>query len=216
MGGYCRRDKRDDMRHVSTETILTYLDGKATDAEKSELETHLAVCAECSESKKQIQALELRLRQEPGFEPPARAVQDWINLFPSSPEPKKGSLRQIIASLIYDSFDQPLLAGERGAAAAARPSLYRAGDIGVDVKIEVTEANERITLAGQVLSGSSNFLDNAAVGLESGGIMRYQTRTNESGEFSFEVPKDTYHLSIELPEGRVTIFDVHPRKAGKQ
>jgi anti-sigma factor RsiW len=206
------------MRHVSTESILTYLDGKATDAEKSELEAHLAVCAECSESKKQIQALELRLRQEPGFEPPARAVQAWIDLFPSSPEPQKGSLRQIIASLIYDSFDQPLLVEERGVAAGprpSRPSLYRAGDIGVDVKIEVTEADERITLAGQVLSGSSTFVDNAAVGLESGGVMRYQTRTNESGEFSFDVPKDTYHLSVELPEGRVTIFDVHPRKAGK-
>ena len=96
----------------------------------------MAVCSECSESKKQIQALELRLRKEPGFEPPARAVQAWINLFPSSPEAKKGSLRQSIASLIYDSFDQPMLAGERGAAAARRPSLYRAGDIGLDVKIE--------------------------------------------------------------------------------
>ena len=73
------------MWHVSTESILIYLDDKATEAEKSELEGHLAVCAECSESKKQIQALELRLHQEPGFEPPARAVQAWINLFPSSP-----------------------------------------------------------------------------------------------------------------------------------
>ena len=52
--------------------------------------------------------------------------------------------------------------------------------------------------------------------LESGGIMHYQTRTKERGEFSFEVPKDTYHLSIELPESRIMIFDVHPRKAGKQ
>ena len=176
--------KRDDMQHVSTENILTYLDGKAKDAEKSELGGHLAVCPECSESKTQIQALELRLSEEPRFEPSARAVQSWINLFPSSPEPNKGSLRQIIASLIYDSFDQPMLAGERGAGAAPRPLLYRADDIGVDVKIEVTEANERITLAGQVLSGSSNFLDDAPVGLESGGIMRYQTHTNEVGEFS--------------------------------
>ena len=80
----------DDMRHVSTENILAYLDGKATEAGKSELEAHLAVCAECSESKKQIQALELRLRMEPRFEPPASAVQAWINLFPSSPERKAG------------------------------------------------------------------------------------------------------------------------------
>jgi hypothetical protein len=36
-----------------------------------------------------------------------------------------------------------MLAAERGVAAAPRPSLYRAGDTGVEVKIEVTEANER-------------------------------------------------------------------------
>ena len=81
----------------------------------------------------------------------------------------------------------------------------------VDVKLKVTEADERMAIAGQVLSGSSNFLDNAPVGLESGGIIRYQTRTNKIGEFRFDVPKDTYHLSIELPEGRITILDVQRR-----
>ena len=55
------------MREVTTEDIMNYLDGKASDAEKSELEAHLAVCAECSRSKEQIQALERRLRKEPRF-----------------------------------------------------------------------------------------------------------------------------------------------------
>ena len=72
------------MRHVNTENILNYLDGKVTDAEKSELEAHWAVCAECSESKKQIQALVLWLHMEARFEPAARAVQEWIALSPSS------------------------------------------------------------------------------------------------------------------------------------
>ena len=206
----------EDTKHVNTENILTYIEGKATEAEKLELEAHLAACAECAGEKEQIQALVLRLIEEPSFEPSAHAVQSWIDLFPAPLEPlepKKDSLRQIIASLIFDSFEQPLLAAERAIGSAPRPSLYRAGDIGVDVKMKVTEADERITLAGQVLSGTSNFLDNAPVALESGGIVRYQTRTNERGEFSFEVPKDNYDLSIELPEDRITIFDVHPGKA---
>src|SRR5690242_9151119 len=143
------------MEHVSTEEILTYLDGQATDAEKSAFEAHWAVCAECSESKNQIQALEVRLRLEPTFEPSAGAVQAWIELFPGAPNVNKPSLRQIIASLTYDSFDQPLLAGVRGLATAPRQFVYRAGDIDVDVKIESTVAGERITLAGQVLSGTS-------------------------------------------------------------
>ena len=85
-----------------------------------------------------------------------------------------------------------------------------AGDVDVDVKIESMEANDRITLVGQVLSNAAKFFDNTPVKLESHGIVRYRTRTNVVGEFSFdEVPKDTYHLSVDLPEGQITLFCVH-------
>ncbi|HEY2380775.1 MAG TPA: zf-HC2 domain-containing protein [Terriglobia bacterium] len=205
-----------DMQHVSADDILTYLDGKASDARQSALEAHLAVCAGCAEEKKQFQALEFRLRQEPRFEPPADAVQAWIDLFPGPLQKPKSPLRQIIASLVFDTFDQPLLAGVRSHGGALRPSMYRAGAAGLDVKIEVTEANERITIAGQLFSGVAHFLDNTNVALESGGILRYQTRTNETGEFSFDVPADTYHLLIDLPEDQVRILSVHPRNSREQ
>ena len=114
------------MRKVTTENIMTYLDGKASDAEKSELEAHLVVCAECSRSKDQIQALESRLRQEPRFEPPEHALQAWFDLFPVSAElslePKRGSLPRIVASLIYDTFAQPMLAEVRSLCGCA-PSV---------------------------------------------------------------------------------------------
>src|SRR5262249_4674571 len=158
-------------------------------AEKSVFDAHLAVCAQCAESKKQIEALDLRLREEPSFQPPAHAVRAWINLFPAASEPEKSSLRQIIASLVYDSFDQPMLAGMRSLGAAPRQFQFRADDVDVDVKIESTERNEWITLSGQVISGASKFPDNVPVELQSQGGVRYQTRTNELGEFSFEAPK---------------------------
>jgi hypothetical protein len=91
-----------------------------------------------------------------------------------------------------------------------RQLLFHAGDVDVDVKIESMEANDRITLAGQVLSTAAKFIDNAPVKLESRGIVRYRTKTNIVGEFSFdEIPKDTYHLSVDLPEGQITLFCVH-------
>jgi hypothetical protein len=84
-----------------------------------------------------------------------------------------------------------------------RQLLFRAGDVDVDVKIESMEANDRITLVGQVLSTTAKFFDNTPVKLESHGIVRYRTMTNLVGEFSFdEVPKDTYHLSVDLPKDR--------------
>ena len=41
-------------------------------------------------------------------------------------------------------------------------------------------------------------------------MVRYKTQTNPVGEFSFDgVPQDTYHLSMDLPEGQVTLFCVY-------
>ncbi len=198
------------MRHVTAENLINYMDGQASDVEKSTLDTHLNSCKECTELKQEFHALITRLREDSSFEPPADLVQWGVNLFQPLMQPTAGGLRKMIASLVFDTFDQPMLAGVRRVGAAPRQLLFRAGDVDVDVKIESMEANDRITLVGQVLSSATKFFDNTPVKLESHGIVRYRTRTNVVGEFSFdEVPKDTYHLSVDLPEGQITLFCVH-------
>ena len=125
--------------------------------------------------------------------------------FPGAPFNPTGPLVEHLARRRH-----PALAGVRRVGAPPRQLLFRAGDVDVDVKIESMEANDRITLVGQVLSNTAKFFDNTPVKLESHGIVRYRTRTNLVGEFSFdEVPKDTYHLSVDLPEGQITLFCVH-------
>jgi len=189
---------------------MDYMDGMAMDVEKSTVETHLVDCRECSELKQEFQVLAMQLREDSAFEPPAELVQWGVDLFQPIMQPEKSGLRKIIAALVFDTFDQPMLAGVRRVGAPPRQLLFRAGDVDVDVKIESMEANDRITLVGQVLSSATKFFDNTPVKLESHGIVRYRTRTNVVGEFSFdEVPKDTYHLSVDLPEGQITLFCVH-------
>jgi hypothetical protein len=189
---------------------MDYMDGRGNDVEKLTLETHLADCSDCLELKQEFQVLVTQLRDDSSFEPPADVVQWGINLFQPLMQPEQGGLRKFIAALVFDTFDQPLLAGVRRVGAPPRQLLFRAGDVDVDVKIESMEANDRITLVGQVLSSATKFFDNTPVKLESHGIVRYRTRTNVVGEFSFdEVPKDTYHLSVDLPEGQITLFCVH-------
>jgi hypothetical protein len=189
---------------------MDYMDGMGTDVEKSTVETHLVDCQECSEVKQEFQVLTMQLRQDSTFEPPPELVQWGVDLFQPMMQPEKSGLRKIIAALVFDTFDQPMLEGVRRVGAPPRQLLFRAGDVDVDVKIESMEANDRITLVGQVLSSATKFFDNTPVKLESHGIVRYRTRTNVVGEFSFdEVPKDTYHLSVDLPEGQITLFCVH-------
>jgi len=181
-----------------------------TSNEAIAIETHLASCKDCAELKQEFQSLVGRLREDSSFEPPAHLVQWGVSLFQPIVQPKIGGLPKFIASLIFDTFEQPIFAGMRHVGTPPRQLLFRAGDVDVDVKIEALETNDRITLVGQVLSNAAKFFDNTPVKLESHGIVRYRTKTNVVGEFSFdEVPKDTYHLSVELPEGQITLFCVH-------
>jgi hypothetical protein len=200
------------MGHLNIENIMTYLDGTATDTEKFKMEAHLAICAVCSESKGQTEAIERLLHEEADFQTPAHLVQSLKDLFPAgptAPAPARPFLAQIIASLGFDSFNEPMLSGVRTPAAPPRQRVFSAGDIDVDVKIELAKANRCITLTGQVMSDVSNFIQNAVVRLESDGMVHYRTRTNEMGEFSFEVPNDAYDLSIEVNGQRIAILDVH-------
>src|SRR5262249_21158891 len=122
---------------------------------------------------------------------------------------EKGGLPKFIASLVFETFDQPMFAGVRRVGTPPRQLLFRAGDGDIDVKIESIDPNDMITLVGQALSSGSKFLENTPVQLESHGMVRYRTDASVVGEFSFdEVPKDSYHLSVDLPEGQITLFCV--------
>jgi len=199
------------MQHINTEDLVDYTDGRVSDEGKLAVEDHLSKCSDCAEMKEELRLLVLRLQEDTTFEPPAELVQWGVSLFQPLLQPSSGGkLRKLIASLVFDTFDQPMLAGVRRVGAPPRQLLFRAGDVDVDVKIESMETNDRITLVGQVLSTTAKFFDNTPVKLESHGIVRYRTMTNLVGEFSFdEVPKDTYHLSVDLPEGQITLFCVH-------
>jgi len=199
------------MRHVSTEQIVNYTDGTTSVTERAGYENHVTACKECHELNQEFQLLVMRLRNDATSEPPRDLVQWGVNLFqPVAQLEPGGALKKLIALLVFDTFDQPMLAGVRRVGSLPRQLLFRAGEVDVDVKIESMEANDRITLVGQVLSNAEKFFDNTPVKLESHGIVRYKTTTNVVGEFSFdEVPKDTYHLSVDLPEGQITLFCVH-------
>lgn len=201
------------MRHVSAEKLMEYMDGLLTEEAKATVAGHLTQCSDCAETNQELQLFVLRLQADASFEPPADVVQWGISLFQPMLQPQEtvgGKVRKIIASLIFDNFDEPMLAGVRRVGAPARQLLFRAGDVDIDVKIESTDANDRISLVGQVLSNDEKFFDNTPVKLESHGMVRYKTTTNQVGEFVFdEVPKDTYHLSVDLPEGQITLFCVH-------
>src|SRR5215468_3422819 len=100
------KNRSDGMRHLSVENIVNYMEGQGTDVDKSTLEAHLANCRECLELKQEFQFLVLQLREDSSFEPPAEVLEWGSNLFQPVMQPEGGS-RKIIASLVFDTFDQP-------------------------------------------------------------------------------------------------------------
>jgi hypothetical protein len=199
------------MRHVTAELLVEYLEESIAPDNRQLVRDHLAECPACSQLKQELTELTFSLQQDAAFEPPAELVKWGVELYQPIAQPSTGEkIRRIIASLIVDTFEEPMLAGVRRAGIPPRQLVFRAGDVDVDVRIETIETNNRISMVGQVLSNTEKFLDNAPVKLESHGVIRYRTVTNLVGEFSFEeLPKDTYHLSVEVPEGQITLFCVH-------
>jgi len=208
------------VRHLTAENLVGYILGSPADGTsledpvrdaRTKIESHLSECKECSDLLGEYRNLIRDLQTDASFEPPAEVVQWSLELFQPLLQPPTGrKLRRLIAALVFDTYEQRLQPGIRGVATAPRQLLFRAGDVDIDVKIESMEKNDRITMVGQVLSASEKLFDGAPVKLESHGVVQYQTVTNQVGEFSFdEVPKDTYHLSLDLPEGQITLFCVH-------
>jgi hypothetical protein len=199
------------MTHLNVEDLVSYAEGQAQADKKTMVQEHLSSCGDCAEISVEIRTLISRLEQDAACEPPLGLLHETIGLFQPILQPAvRSRIRKIIGILVSDTWEEPALAGLRHVGAPPRQLLFHAGDVDVDVKIESMEANDRITLVGQVLSDSAKFFDNTPVKLESHGIVRYKTRTNVVGEFTFdEVPKDTYHLTVDLPEGQITLFCVH-------
>jgi hypothetical protein len=201
------------MRHVNAEKLMEYMDGQLTEESKAMVDAHVSNCSGCRQERHELHQFMTRIQADSAFEPPVDAMQFAVGLFQPVLQPQEsmgGKVRRIIASLVFDTYDVPMQAGMRRVGAPPRQLLFRAGDVDVDVKIESMEANDRISLVGQVLSNNEKFFDNTPVKLESHGMVRYKTMTNFVGEFVFdEVPKDTYHLSVDLPEGQITLFCVH-------
>jgi hypothetical protein len=116
-----------------------------------------------------------------------------------SPPAAKPTIRQVLASMVFDSFAQPALAGARGASSMSRQMVLSAEGFDIHLKIWGTSSARR--LAGQVLSRSeSSFVHTARLHLIRDGERFGSTAADKFGEFEFEtVPEGFISLQVDLP-----------------
>ena len=97
------------MAHLSIENLVDYVEKKVAESVRLEVETHLADCRKCFQATQEIQGLVHTLQEDSTFEPPAELVQWGVSLFQPTFKPSPaGKIRRIIASLVFDTYDQPM------------------------------------------------------------------------------------------------------------
>lgn len=198
--------KERNTKHFATEEWADFANSQVPNERREAMRRHLDTgCKDCAS----LLALWTRVGQaakrEPNYQPPDSAVRHVRRAFAMLTE-RKGSRSVFeIPRLVFDSLWQPAIAGVRSAALAPRQLLYRAGECAVEMRIEAEPGSERVNIAGQVSSASSQGEGMAQVPVVVAGAKGTlaETSTNGFGEFHLAiVPEGSMQLSLDLPNGR--------------
>jgi hypothetical protein len=188
--------------HISTEKAIELADGRLEPAQVEFWEKHFSTCGTCLKDAAEWRKLQTDLQRSHLQDAPSNAVERAFNIFASAPGPDNTEipgLRRVLASIVFDSFQQPAFAGARGAATAARQLVLRAEDFDIHLKIWGDEHHRQ--MLGQMLTRSGNeFPDTAHFHLLRNGERLESTSMDDIGEFYFRnIPEGDLSLQIDLP-----------------
>jgi hypothetical protein len=189
--------------HLSEDNALNLLDGRALESELPVWTSHLEDCTDCHEQLNFWREMLVNLNRSHLESAPEPLIRNAHAIFQAGRArlPKLREMRQVLASLIFDSFTQPALAGARGTSSAgsARQLVLRAEEFDIHLRIWGSAEQRRIT--GQVLPrGESSFVGGANLHLMRDGERCGSASVDNFGEFEFPfVPEGTLNLQVDLP-----------------
>jgi uncharacterized protein YifN (PemK superfamily) len=177
------------MRHYSLEKWVDFARNVIHEDEKAEMQSHLETgCAACSKELSMWQRLQQVARREPAYTPSEGAVRTVNATFVNRSAGRSSRAKTQLASLLFDSFRGPLLAGVRSSGSASQQLLYGLGDYRIDVRVEPQMDSEKVVLVGQVLNSADpdERLSAMPVSLLKGKKILAESVTTEYGEFQIE------------------------------
>jgi hypothetical protein len=201
--------RRPRQGHFTEEAWADFVRGQGEPEQRARLEQHLdAGCEPCAETLGVWTAVVGLARQEASYQPPDGVVTRMKGRFALRPD---GLIERAArsASLIFDSFRQPALAGVRAAGASPRHLLYKAGRYLIRLQVEREAGSERLSVVGQIVDEANpkNALGELPVLLLSDKDTLDRTVTNILGEFQLEAdPSKNLRLCVGIPEiGTLTL-----------
>jgi hypothetical protein len=191
--------------------LLDYLDGRPVRTAVESVSTHLAQgCSRCEADRSWYQQVKLVAASDDSFEPPPWVLKRALRLFTAPPASVSIGARvgAVVASLVFDSFSRPAMAGARSSGVEGRQLLYRAQDYSIDVQVAVSD-EKRAAVNGQILrEGELMFESVTCLQLDlicNGGTV-LSIVTNDRGEFTIPVIElGSYDLRVDAFESSITI-----------
>jgi hypothetical protein len=184
-------------RHAADDELLDYARETGDAARRAELASHLeAGCRRCADTLRLwVSAVDAAGRDR-AYDVPDALLRQVKGAF----SVHRPDARPLLASLVFDSFLQPLAAGVRASAAGPRQLFYKAGRYAVRLRTEPVADSGRLLLVGQVFDE-----DDPAGALGDIGVLIFRknatmdrTLTNRLGEFVFETMPDADGLRIAI------------------
>ncbi len=194
------------MQHFSEQAWADFLRGISESEMKANIESHLARgCCDCCATSDVLNRVQVTVANEKTYTPPESAVRMVKQEFAAANLPQQTS---VLASMLFDTFAQPLTAGIRSGAAVARQLVYEAEGLTVDLRLDSQPNSGKVLVVGQVLDKRHPRVSPNGVSIAlwtPNGQPFLHVGPNESGEFQLEFERqDDLRLLIDVA-GRKTI-----------
>jgi hypothetical protein len=195
------------MEHFSEQAWADFVRGISESATKVNIKSHLARgCSDCRAAFDVWNRVQATLVNERTYTPRDNAVRMVKQEFTVTYLPEQRP--SVIASLLFDTFAQPLPAGIRSTVAVARQLVFEAEGLTVDLRLDRQPQSNVIGVVGQVLDKGIPRVSPSGASImvwTEKGLPVVQARANGSGEFQLEFEaRDDLRLSIHV-DGRRTI-----------
>ena len=189
--------------HLSSEEAWDIIEGRASDDQVRFWRDHVQRCSSCNQQMNDWTKVHSLLKRENLESAPEPSIRMANAIFQPPEVEERPGIRQIIASLVYDSFSEPALAGARGSGA---PHQFLLSAMEFDIHVRVWQTGLECRISGQILSRDKpvNFQGSQLHLLHEGKRLG-STEADIFGEFEFvEVPVVPLFLQIELPRLTIT------------
>lgn len=189
------------MKHFATQEWVDFVNHVASNDQQAAMQKHLATgCKRCTETVSVWQKVSKTAAVEASYQPPPDTVRLAKAAFVTSGLAQTKKESKGLIEVLFDSFQQPALAGARSVVIGTRQMLYRADPFQIDIQIEPKLGSNRLVITGQLLDLSHPGVigRDIQVTLSNHRGSTVLAATNQFGEFSGEV-ENSGDLELSIP-----------------